>query len=163
MTLFWRRYKSWNIDSNVNYKLSKVFVAIFRFVESQRDPAQDPLIFWFNGGPGCSSLDGLLNEMGPYVANIDGKTLRKNENAWNKVTLIFFFKNWLWKRVQKDLNYINCCYYFPYWIFKLHLILIFTFAVCVCCLHRVTCWSWLFICYWWGYWYWRWQSNKFVI
>lgn len=56
-----------------------------RFVESQRNPTTDPLVFWFNGGPGCSSLDGLLNEMGPYVANADGKTLRPNPNAWNKV------------------------------------------------------------------------------
>lgn len=55
-------------------------------MESQGDPAKDPLIFWFNGGPGCSSLDGLLNEMGPYNTNYDGKTLRANENAWNKVS-----------------------------------------------------------------------------
>lgn len=26
------------------------------FVESQRDPASDPIAFWTNGGPGCSGL-----------------------------------------------------------------------------------------------------------
>ncbi|PIO61291.1 hypothetical protein TELCIR_17187, partial [Teladorsagia circumcincta] len=58
-----------------------------RFVESQSDSKKDPLIFWFNGGPGCSSMDGLLNEMGPYFVNLDGKSLRENPDSWNKQTL----------------------------------------------------------------------------
>lgn len=57
----------------------------FRFVESQASPSKDPLLFWFNGGPGCSSLGGLLQEMGPFLVNDDGHTLRQNPYAWNKV------------------------------------------------------------------------------
>ncbi|CAI4224220.1 unnamed protein product [Auanema sp. JU1783] len=63
------------------------------FVESQNSPANDPLIFWFNGGPGCSSLDGLLNEMGPYTCDKDGKTLNKNPYSWNKLASVVYIES----------------------------------------------------------------------
>ncbi|VBB27528.1 unnamed protein product [Acanthocheilonema viteae] len=63
------------------------------FVESQNDAATDPLIFWFNGGPGCSSLDGLLNEMGPYLVSDDGMTLHHNPYSWNQMASIVYLES----------------------------------------------------------------------
>ncbi|XP_038610532.1 lysosomal protective protein-like isoform X2 [Tachyglossus aculeatus] len=41
------------------------------FVESQGNPATDPLVLWLNGGPGCSSMEGILEENGPYRVAAD--------------------------------------------------------------------------------------------
>jgi serine carboxypeptidase-like clade I len=35
-------------------------------VTSERDAAKDPVVLWLTGGPGCSSLDALIYENGPF-------------------------------------------------------------------------------------------------
>lgn len=53
------------------------------YTESQSDPDTDPVVFWTNGGPGCSGLLGFGTEMGPYQLDADGK-LQPNPYGWNR-------------------------------------------------------------------------------
>jgi len=55
----------------------------YYLVESADAPATDPLVWWFNGGPGASSLAGLFNENGPVLLN-DQKELIDNPYSWNQ-------------------------------------------------------------------------------
>ena len=50
------------------------------YVESKSKPATDPLLVWFNGGPGCSSMLGLIQEHGPCV--IEDYTDKVVDNPW---------------------------------------------------------------------------------
>lgn len=59
------------------------------FFESRNDPKNDPVILWLNGGPGCSSMVGLLMELGPSVINKSGE-LVYNSNAWNQNASVLF-------------------------------------------------------------------------
>ena len=54
----------------------------YYLVESADEPASDPLVWWFNGGPGASSFAGLFSENGPLLLN-DAGVLVDNPYAWN--------------------------------------------------------------------------------
>ncbi|KAK6463839.1 pheromone-processing carboxypeptidase KEX1 [Scheffersomyces coipomensis] len=46
-------------------------------------------IFWLNGGPGCSSMDGALLEAGPFRIDKDKKVIY-NSGSWHKAGDIIF-------------------------------------------------------------------------
>ncbi|CRK12718.1 Carboxypeptidase S1 B like protein [Verticillium longisporum] len=55
----------------------------FWFFEARKDPENAPLSIWMNGGPGSSSMGGLLYENGPCFVNPDSNTTRLNPWSWN--------------------------------------------------------------------------------
>lgn len=61
----------------------------FWFFESRNDPKNDPVILWLNGGPGCSSLEGLFFELGPSTLGADLKPIR-NPYSWNSNASVIF-------------------------------------------------------------------------
>ncbi|GIL64198.1 hypothetical protein Vafri_18178, partial [Volvox africanus] len=80
------------VDANRGRRL------FYYFVESERDPVNDPVVLWLNGGPGCSSFDGFVYEHGPFTYSLIHKPgsrgveveLRSNPFAWNKVANMIF-------------------------------------------------------------------------
>ncbi|TKA56403.1 hypothetical protein B0A53_01973 [Rhodotorula sp. CCFEE 5036] len=63
----------------------------FYLVRNKHIAETERTLLWFNGGPGCSSFDGGLMEIGPFrlVPNSDGK-LRELEGAWNEYANVIF-------------------------------------------------------------------------
>ncbi|CAA7266369.1 unnamed protein product [Cyclocybe aegerita] len=61
----------------------------FYFFESRNEPDKDDVIFWTNGGPGCSSSLGLFMELGPCrISNANGTKF--HPESWNNNANIFF-------------------------------------------------------------------------
>jgi hypothetical protein len=74
------------------------------FLESENDPANDPVIVWYNGGPGAASMFGLFVELGPYYLNQDSlddpkfnKTgipvVQGNPYSWTKIANVIAVNN----------------------------------------------------------------------
>ena len=61
-------------------------------VESEGSPLTDPLVIWFNGGPGASSLVGFFQELGPVVLQSNSSVIR-NPYAWSKVANVLYFES----------------------------------------------------------------------
>ena len=62
------------------------------YVLSEKDPENAPTALWLNGGPGCSSLDGFMYEMGPFVVKKDN-TLAQRPVRWNQIANVLYLES----------------------------------------------------------------------
>jgi len=87
-----------NLDNNKH--------TYYIFVEAEKNPKTAPIMFWTNGGPGCSGLMGLFEEFGPYVPTSD-KKLKYNPSTWTKFANIVFIEQpigvgFSWSKYKTD-------------------------------------------------------------
>ncbi|CAO2813560.1 unnamed protein product [Amaranthus hypochondriacus] len=68
----------------------------YYFIESEGNPKKDPLLLWLTGGPGCSSWNSLVYEIGPLEFDLDASLegglpqLRSYDYSWTKSASIIF-------------------------------------------------------------------------
>ena len=79
----WNGYLSVTQSKNLHYML----------VESAGDTNNDPLLIWFNGGPGCSSMLGMFQENGPWVIDDDTHSIYKNPHSWNARANVLYLES----------------------------------------------------------------------
>ncbi|CAN6932454.1 unnamed protein product [Brassica oleracea] len=68
----------------------------YYFIKSERNPEEDPLFLWLSGGPGCSSISGLLFEnAGPFTMKLEEyngtlPSLVSTTYSWTKTSSIIY-------------------------------------------------------------------------
>jgi carboxypeptidase D len=75
-----------SIDSNQN-NTNRLW---FWFFPSDNPAASDEVTIWLNGGPGCSSLDGLLQENGPFSWQSGTYAPVQNPYSWVNLTNMIY-------------------------------------------------------------------------
>lgn len=64
----------------------------FWFWPSDNPQADDEILIWLNGGPGCSSLEGFLQENGPISWQYGTYRPVENPYTWNNLTNVVWIE-----------------------------------------------------------------------
>lgn len=85
-----RAFAGYLSTSSNSRKLHYVFIESYKGINNT-----DPVTLWMNGGPGCSSKLGLLQELPPYFLPpnkdyIPDSSLQKNMYSWLNLTNLLF-------------------------------------------------------------------------
>ncbi|TPX77034.1 hypothetical protein CcCBS67573_g01710 [Chytriomyces confervae] len=58
-------------------------------LQTQTRQRTKKLVFWLNGGPGCSSMDGLFLENGPFIPLFDGTVQLRKSNWLDSADVVY--------------------------------------------------------------------------
>ncbi|KAJ3407789.1 hypothetical protein CcCBS67573_g02960 [Chytriomyces confervae] len=75
------------IPSSTNKTLPEKY--FFWYFPAPKKLNSSKLVVWLNGGPGCSSMEGLWTENGPFAFNDNG-TMISNPNSWHLQANLLF-------------------------------------------------------------------------
>ena len=67
-----------------------LFFWYFKSETASKTAGSEPLALWLTGGPGGSSMLGMLQELGPCLINEHGNGTVYNPYGWNKETALIF-------------------------------------------------------------------------
>lgn len=67
-----------------------LFFWYFKSESTTKSSKSEPLALWLTGGPGASSMLGMLQELGPCLINEHGNGTVYNPYGWNKETALLF-------------------------------------------------------------------------
>jgi carboxypeptidase C (cathepsin A) len=84
--------KSKQYSGYINCGANKDKYLHYWLIESENNPATDPVALWLNGGPGSSSLIGLFTENGQLATN--DNSLTENTTA----TPVLFYNQYSWSQ-----------------------------------------------------------------
>lgn len=101
-------HRQWSGHLTVDPKHGgNLFYWLFEAWEGAADPTT-PLVIWLNGGPACTSMDGLFLENGPFKLTDQGN-LEVNPNAWAKQAHLLYID----QPVGTGLSYVSDAKTYP--------------------------------------------------
>jgi hypothetical protein len=92
--LTWHRHIEVDAASNGNL--------FFWHYQNRHIANKQRTVLWLNGGPGCSSMDGALMEIGPYRVHDNGN-LVYNNGSWDEFANLLFVD----QPVGTGFSYVN--------------------------------------------------------
>lgn len=92
-----------------NVNAGKLFYWFFETRAPLQIDERTPLLLWLNGGPGASSMTGLLAEMGPYRLTKERKLI-PHVHSWTNIGHMLFFDQPVgagYSSVRDEVGHVN--------------------------------------------------------
>lgn len=80
----------------------------FWFFPSKNPAANKEITVWLNGGPGCSSMGGLLQENGPFLWQPGTYSPQPNPFSWTNLTNMVWIDQPIGEKIPKQFSSILC-------------------------------------------------------